>query len=39
MKRTEVVDKLQGMGAKITGSVSKNTDILVAGDKVLNSLL
>jgi len=32
MSRDEAKDKLKQLGAKITGSVSKNTDIIIAGD-------
>ncbi len=31
MKRNELKDKLQSLGAKVTGSVSKNTDYVVVG--------
>jgi len=31
MKRDELKDKLQALGAKVTGSVSKNTDYVVVG--------
>ncbi|EXJ22992.1 DNA ligase [Alkalibacterium sp. AK22] len=31
-KRTELKNKLNDMGAKVTGSVSKNTDYLIAGE-------
>ncbi|MGD8566902.1 MAG: NAD-dependent DNA ligase LigA [Gammaproteobacteria bacterium] len=31
MKRDELKDKLQSLGAKVTGSVSKNTDYVVVG--------
>ncbi len=33
MKRSEAKTKLVALGAKVTGSVTKNTDYLVAGDK------
>ncbi len=33
MSRDEVKNKLQNMGANITGSVSKNTDLVILGDK------
>lgn len=33
MKRSEAKTKLQALGAKVTGSVTKNTNYLVAGDK------
>jgi len=32
MKRDELKEKLQELGAKVTGSVSKNTDYVVVGD-------
>ncbi|WP_392551697.1 NAD-dependent DNA ligase LigA [Orbus wheelerorum] len=32
MSRDEAKDKLKQLGAKITGSVSKNTDIVIAGE-------
>ena len=31
MKRDELKDKLQALGAKVAGSVSKNTDYVVVG--------
>ncbi|MGB5202497.1 MAG: BRCT domain-containing protein, partial [Sedimenticolaceae bacterium] len=31
--RTQVKERLQALGAKVTGSVSKNTDYLVAGEE------
>jgi DNA ligase (NAD+) len=31
MTREEAKERLQGLGAKVTGSVSKNTDYVVAG--------
>ncbi len=33
MKRSDAKNKLIQMGAKVTGSVTKNTDYLIAGDK------
>jgi len=38
MSRDEVKDKLQSMGAKVAGSVSKNTHTLVAGEKAGSKL-
>jgi DNA ligase (NAD+) len=32
IKRNELKDKLQALGAKVTGSVSKNTDYVVVGE-------
>jgi DNA ligase (NAD+) len=32
MSRTEAKEKLQALGARVTGSVSRNTDILIAGE-------
>lgn len=31
MTRNEAKEKLQNLGAKVTGSVSKKTDLIVAG--------
>ena len=32
MPRAELKDRLQSSGAKVTGSVSKNTDFVVVGE-------
>jgi DNA ligase (NAD+) len=32
LSRTEVKEKLQGLGAKVTGSVSSSTDLVIAGE-------
>ncbi|WP_425435964.1 NAD-dependent DNA ligase LigA [Lactobacillus terrae] len=37
-KRSELADKLKHMGAKVTGSVTKKTDILIAGEKAGSKL-
>ncbi len=36
--RTELSDRLEGLGAKVTGSVSKSTDLLIAGEKAGSKL-
>jgi len=36
--RTELTEKLEGMGAKVSGSVSKNTDLVIAGEKAGSKL-
>ena len=33
MSRDEIKNKLQNMGANVTGSVSKNTDLVILGEK------
>lgn len=38
MKRNDIKSLLEEMGAKVTGSVSKNTDILIAGEKAGSKL-
>ena len=38
MTRNEAKDRIQAAGGKVTGSVSKNTDYLVAGDKAGSKL-
>ncbi|MFD1472751.1 NAD-dependent DNA ligase LigA [Companilactobacillus mishanensis] len=37
-KRSELTELLEGMGAKVTGSVTKKTDILIAGEKAGSKL-
>ena len=36
--RPQLSDKLEGMGAKVSGSVSKNTDLLIAGESAGSKL-
>ncbi len=38
MTRNEAKDRIQAAGGKVTGSVSKKTDYLVAGDKAGSKL-
>jgi len=37
-KRNELKDKLQSLGANVTGSVSKNTDLVIAGEEAGSKL-
>jgi len=38
MERNQVKEKLMALGAKVTGSVSKNTDLVIAGEKAGSKL-
>jgi len=38
LTRDQAAEKLQALGAKVTGSVSSNTDLLIAGDKAGSKL-
>ncbi|WP_024544825.1 NAD-dependent DNA ligase LigA [Picosynechococcus sp. NKBG15041c] len=38
LKRTEAADKIKAAGGKVTGSISKNTDYLVAGENAGSKL-
>ncbi|MBV5260175.1 NAD-dependent DNA ligase LigA [Synechococcus moorigangaii CMS01] len=38
LKRTEAAEKIKAVGGKVTGSVSKNTDYLVAGENAGSKL-
>jgi DNA ligase (NAD+) len=38
MSRNEAKEKLEALGAKVTGSVTKNTDLVIAGEKAGSKL-
>ena len=38
LTRDEAKDKLKQLGAKVTGSVSKNTDLVIAGESAGSKL-
>ncbi|MCZ6543991.1 MAG: NAD-dependent DNA ligase LigA, partial [Planctomycetota bacterium] len=37
--RSELTETLEGLGAKVTGSISKNTDLVIAGENPGSKLL
>ncbi|MNY80701.1 DNA ligase [compost metagenome] len=38
MTRDDAAEKLEALGAKVTGSVSKKTDLVIAGEKAGSKL-
>ena len=38
LTRTEAKEKLEALGARVTGSVSKNTDLVIAGENAGSKL-